>query len=233
VSRLLSTLRWDAALQLRGGFYAATGFVTVFWSVVLLYARSLDWERLLPLLLVGNLLVGTFYFIGALVLLERSDGAIQALVVTPLRIGEYLASKVISLTALAAAETLVITVVLRGADFRPLPLLAGTILASAIYSLAGFIAVVRYPSINAFLLPSGIYSSLLWVPLIAALAGWRHWLLALHPITAPLLLAEAAFTDAPWWQVAYGLLYGALWTALLFAWSERAFRRWLVERREV
>jgi fluoroquinolone transport system permease protein len=231
MTRFLAAVRWDAALQRRNGFYAATLFVTLFWGAVLAQARGLDWERLLPLLLLGNLLIGTFYFVAGLVLLEQAEGSIQAQVVTPLRSGEYLASKTATLSALALAETLAIAVLVRGADFRPLPLLAGTALACALYCLAGFVAVVRYPSLNAFLLPSGLYAALLWLPLLASLAGWRPWPLLLHPLSAPLLLVEASVVEVPPWQQVAALLCGAAWVAALFVWSRRAFRIWLVERR--
>ncbi len=87
---------------------------------------------------------------------------------------------------------------------------------------------MRYPSINAYLLPSGLYAALLWVPLLASLAQWRPWPLYLHPLTAPLVLLEAAVGAAPAWQILYGLLYGALWAGVLLVWSRRAFRRWLI-----
>jgi len=231
MKRILTTIRWDATLQARNGFYAATAAVTAFWALVLLQAQDFDWSRLLPSMLVGNLLIGTFYFIGALVLLERGEDTLRGLVVTPLRVGEYLLSKVLTLSALALAETAVLAFLTTGAGINWGLLLAGSAMSAAIYCLVGFIIVVRYSSINAYLLPSSLYIGLLWLPLIASLFQWRPWPFYLHPMTTPLALVEAALERGPWWYAPYGLLYGGLWVALLSVWSGRAFRRWLIEQR--
>src|SRR5438034_593057 len=81
---------------------------------------------------------------------------------------------------------------------------AGVALAAALYCLAGFIVVARYTAVNEYLLPSGAYIAALWIPLIADLAQSWHWLLYLHPISAPLALIRAAFEPAMSWQVWYG-----------------------------
>jgi fluoroquinolone transport system permease protein len=151
-----------------------------------------------------------------------------AQVVTPLHSGEYLAAKVVTLSALALAETLVLVVVIAGWRFNAALLIAGVALAAALYCLAGFIVVARYTAVNEYLLPSGAYVAALWIPLIADLAQSWHWLLYLHPISAPLALIRAAFEPAMSWQVWYGLVYSAIWIAFLYVLSRRAFRRWIV-----
>ena len=230
MSRLLTSIRCDITLQIRNGFYAATLFITIFWSLLMLRAGGLDLRWLLPPMVIGNLLIGTFFFIGALVLLEKDEGTLTALVVTPLRFGEYLSAKLITLSGLALAETLILVPVIAGWRFDALLLVVGVSLAAALYGLFGFIAVARYSAINEYLLPSGVYITGLWIPLLAYMAQWRPWLLYLHPMAAPLTLVEAAFSSAPPWRVVYGLAYSALWIALLWFWSGRAFRRWVIER---
>jgi fluoroquinolone transport system permease protein len=232
MSRLFATIRWDVALQLRNGFYAATLFITVFWALTLRQVGALDLRWLLPPMVIGNLLIGTFFFIGALVLLEKGEGTLTAQVVTPLRIGEYLSAKVITLSALALAETIVLVFVIAGWRFNALLLIAGVSLAAALYCLFGFVAVARYTAINEYLLPSGLYITALWIPLLAYMAQWRPALLYLHPMAAPLALVEAAFGAATPWPVIYGVAYSALWIVLLYYWGRRAFRRWVVEQPE-
>lgn len=216
MSRLIATIRWEITLQWRNGFYAATAFVAAFWAALLLRAGgALDLRWLLPPLLVGNLLIGTFFFLGALVLLERGEDTPQALAVTPLRQGEHLASKVVTLTLLALAESLALTPLLAGWDLRWPLLIAGLALAALIYCLAGRIAVGRHTEISAYLPPAGLYAALLWVPLLAYMAGWRPWPLLLHPLSGPLALVElAAGLTAPWWtpySVAASLAWAAAW----------------------
>jgi fluoroquinolone transport system permease protein len=204
--------------------------VTILWALILLQIGTFDLRWLLPPLVVGNLMVGTFAFIGGLVLLERDEGTLTAQVVTPLRIGEYLTSKLVTLTLLAVLETLAIVFLIAGWHFNAFLLVVGTILAAAIYGLVGFIAVARYDSINEYLLPSGMYIALLWLPLVAYLGQWRPWILYLHPLAAPLLLVEAAFVAIPPWQITYAIGYSLAWTILLYLASRFAFRCWVIER---
>jgi hypothetical protein len=50
----------------------------------------------------------------------------------------------------------------------------------------------------------------------------------LHPFQAPLTLLEGAFFPLAGWQWLYGIGYSTLWIGAAFAWSGRAFRRFVV-----
>ena len=233
LKRLLSTLRWDIQLQFRNGFYYASAFVLALWALVFSQLPTLELGWLLPTFVLGNLIVSTFYYIGGLVLLEKGEGTLEAQIVTPMRTWEYLASKVITLTGLSLLESLVLVIVLNGFRFAVLPLAAGTILASAIYILVGFIAVARYDSINEYLFPSALYSSGFVLPLIDYFGLWKSWIFYLHPLQAPLLLMKAAFLPVEAWQLGYGLAYGSLWVWLLFRLSQNIFQRFVISKEGV
>jgi fluoroquinolone transport system permease protein len=221
MTRLLSTIRWDIQLQFRNGFYYATAFVLAIWAALALQIRALDLDLswLLPVLVLNELVIVTFYFMSGLVLLEKGEGTLEAQVVTPLRTGEYLAAKVITLTLLALVPSVVVVT-----------LLAGIALASALLVLAGFLAVARYHAINEFLLPSIPYVAALLVPLVPYVSGWESWINYLHPIYAALLLMRAAFAPIAPWQTIYSALYLGLWIALAYVASQRAFDRFVVGR---
>ncbi|MAG35252.1 MAG: ABC transporter [Dehalococcoidia bacterium] len=233
MNRLLATMWWDIQLQFRNGFYYATAFIVVVWIVIRSQLPALDLGWLLPALVSGNLIINTFYFVGGLMLLEKGEGTLEALVVTPLRIGEYLASKVLTLTLLALVENIILVALLYGLGFSVLPLVVGLTLASALYVLAGFLVVARYDSINEYLLPSILYTSVLSVPLLVYLGMWTSWAIYLHPLHAPLLVMEAAFGPVDTARLLYGVLYSALWIVLVAAWSQRVFRRFIVAREGV
>jgi fluoroquinolone transport system permease protein len=226
--RLFATIRCDVTLQLRHGFYYATAFVLICLVVLVSRIPTLDLSWLLPALLLGNLLLNTFYFIGGLILLEKSEGTLEAQVITPLRTWEYLVSKVGTLTLLGLVENTVIVTLLVGLGFNPLPLAASLVLTAAIYCLAGVIAVVRYHSINEYLMPSVLYTSMLLAPFLPYLAQWDTWLIYLHPLQATLLLAQAAFHPVASWQAVYGVLYSGFWIVFLAHFSRRAFVRFIV-----
>jgi fluoroquinolone transport system permease protein len=226
--RLLATIHCDVTLQLRQGFYYASAFVLVVCVAVVSRIPMLNLSWLLPALVLGNLMMNTFYFIGGLVLLEKGEGTLEAQVVTPLRTWEYLASKIGTLTLLGLVENIVIVILLAGFRFGMLPMATSIVLASIIFCLAGVVAVVRYNSINEYLMPSVLYSSLLLAPLLPYMIQWDGWLLYLHPLHATLLLAQAAFQPMAYWQMIYGVLYSMLWVGLMVYFGQRAFRRFII-----
>jgi fluoroquinolone transport system permease protein len=225
----MHTLRWDITLQARNGFYLVTGLVLIMWAALVIPLPQIDTAWLLPPLILSNLIVGSFYFVAAIVLLERAEGSLLARAVTPLRPGEYLAARLLSLGLLALAENLGITLLLRGAGFAPLPLAGGVALGTALFCLAGLIVVVRYGSINAFLLPSAAVAGLLALPTITALIGWESPLLLLHPLAPAMLLMQGAFRPLAAWELAYCLAYGALCCLLLGRYALRACRQLVLE----
>ncbi|MCA9977422.1 MAG: hypothetical protein KC413_16800 [Anaerolineales bacterium] len=228
MKRLRTAIRWDATLQFRNGFYYAAILVAAIWSLLLrqLPADKLAW--LLPGAILGNLLINTFYFIGGLLLLEKDEGTLTAQIVTPLRTRDYLAAKLVTLTLLSLLENSLIALITYGWAFRFLPFALGLTLASVIFALAGFLAVIRYDAINEYLLPSMLYGGGLTLPLIAYFGGWQHWLVYLHPLQAPLLLLQAGWSTIAIWQWIYALLYAALWAAVAYILSQRAFHHFVV-----
>jgi fluoroquinolone transport system permease protein len=227
MKRLIATIGCDIRLQLRNGFYYATGFVALFWMLALSQVPEINLGWLIPPFILSNLLINTFYFIAGLVLLEKGEGTLAAQIVTPLQKWEYLVSKVMTLTLLSLAENFIIVIVSYRFGFNFFPFLAGLVLATALYTLLGFIAVVRYDSINEYLFPSFLYTLALIPPFLDYFGLWQSWLLYLHPLQAPLLLLKAAFGPIEAWQWLYSLFYSGLWIGLVFKLSQQTFYRFI------
>ena len=167
---------------------------------------------------------------GGLVLLEKGEGTLEAQVVTPLRTGEYLASKGVSLTLLSLLETLVIVGLTIGLGFNVLILSVGVGLTAAFFMLAGFIVVARYDSINEYLLPSVLYTALLSLPLLPYVGVSESWLFYLHPLQPLLLLLQAAFRPVAAWQLIYGVVYSGLWLFLSYRFGQHTFYRFVISK---
>jgi fluoroquinolone transport system permease protein len=238
--RLLSTVWCDIRLQFRNGFYYATAFVTIAYALLISRLNSsragFDLAMLFPIFVLDSMVIGTFYFVAGLVLLEKSDGTLEAQVVSPLRPVEYLASKVITLTLLMVAQYLVLTILFAGLSLGMLAFIAGVGLASTMYILTGFISVARYTSISEYLVPSIPYTGFLLLPLATYVLGLGQgttlltYLMYFHPLEAPLKLLQVAFMTVDIWQLAYGVLYSALWIYLLGRLGLRSFARFVVAK---
>lgn len=233
MTRLQSTMLWDVRLQFRNGFYYASLVIVVVCIGLLSQIPATYLTQIFPAVILGNLVVGTFYFLGGMVLLEKGEGTLEAQIVTPLRPWEYLNAKVLSLGMLALFETLLVIVLVSGIGFNWLLLVLGVLFLIAINTLYGFVVVARYDSISEFLLPSVIWTLGYSLPLLYYFDIWRSWLMFLHPIQAPLVLMQAAFEPVPGWQIVYGLLYSILWVGVAFYFSQRAFYRFVVTKQGV
>lgn len=225
---LWATMRCDVRLQARNGFYWAVGFLLLILLAVISQAPTLNWAPVLPPLVLGNLVTATFFFMAALVLLEKEERTLEAQIVTPLGVNAYLTSKVATLTVLSIAEHLFIALITVGTAFRPLPLVLGVVLASALYCLAAFPAVVRYESMNELMLPAIVWVTLFSAPILHYAGLWSTPLIYLHPFQAPLVILEGAIAPLQAWEWTYGMGYGVLWIVLAFLWCRRAFRRFVV-----
>lgn len=228
MTRLQTAVRWDMRLQFRNGFYYAAVFIAVIMTLVLWQLPQAELPTLLPVFVLGNMTIGTFYFMAGLVLLEKGDGVLEGLIVTPLRQSEYLAAKLVSLTLLTIVENVGIVTAVYGFHYHFLLLALGVGLMACFNILLGFIAVARYDSINRFLLPSILITLMLAVPLVDYLGFWHSPLLYLHPVQATLLLFNGAFQPIAPWQVMYGVGYAALWIGLLFKASQRIFYQFII-----
>ncbi|MBK6769564.1 MAG: ABC transporter permease [Ardenticatenales bacterium] len=228
--RLLAATRHDVRLQVRGGFYAAAAFVALCMIPLLRLLPAATLTTVLPSLVLLNMQVNTFYFIGGLVLLEKAEGSLQALAVSPLRPWEYIAAKVASLALLSTLEAGAIVLATHGPRFDALFFAAGVGLTAVLFALYGFVAVARYSSINAFLFPSLVYTAVLGLPVFDVLGIWPHPAWLLHPVRAPLVLLEAAFRPEPAWRIGYAIGYGALSSVALGWFALRAYERHVVAR---
>ena len=225
MSRLWISMWWDVQLQFRYGFYYAGAVVALIWIVLLSPASVEGLRLLLPPFLFLNLVMTTFYFISGLVLLEKKQGTLAGLVLTPLRQHEYLAAKVSTLAILAAIECVLIVLIVYGLGLNWALLLAGLLSLAVVYALFGFVAVSHFDSINAFIVPSGLIVAILTLPLVDYFGLWSNPIFYLLPTQAALLLLKAAFQPIAPWQMVYSLLATILWAGLGLWWSRRVFYR--------
>jgi len=229
MTRLMSTVRWDVTLQFRYGFYYVSGFIVLVWAVLLSQIPADSrFDLILPAFLAMNLLITTFYFMGALVLLEKGEGTLSGLVVSPLREGEYLLSKVASLSALAIMESLAVILFVYGMDFNWLFVIIGMTALAGFYVLVGFIAIARYDTLNDYLMPSMLFVTVLMLPMLDHFGMVSSPIFYLHPVNPMLALIRAGFVESSTWEIAYGVIGSMLCVSVSFVIARRVFYRFIV-----
>ncbi len=249
MKRFLSTFRLDVVIQFRQGFYYATVVIVLMWAALLtvlttsLTASSgsgidtgahnpTEFIRgMYPAVMFGNMVVTTFLFVGGLVLLEKAQRIHEGLVVSPLRVDEYLWSKVGSLTLLVLVESLLITgwawFLNMFETLNPIWVTLGLIQGAIALTLSGIVMVMRYNSLNEFLLPASMVTGILEVPAIRFLGVEDHFLFYLLPSYGSLLLLEQAQHSLQLWQLIYAFTYPTIWVVVAFLWARIAFRKFV------
>lgn len=227
MTAILNALRWDVIIQARNGFYWASAFLIIVISALLLAvpdtarANSVLW---VPAILVVNLQITTFFFVAGLMLLERDEGTLNALAVSPLSPSGYLATRTLSLTALAAAETIAIVWIGFGAHASWPLTLAGTAALGVIYTGFGAAVATRYDSVNALLLPGSAFVAILLLPLLPHFGLAPRLPFLVHPLEPPMTLIRAGYGAIDQVEIAFGMFGSLGWSAIAFVWGRKRVR---------
>jgi fluoroquinolone transport system permease protein len=233
MTRLVSALRLELTLQGRQKFLHAAIFSGLIWLAVLLPMPASLRPVAEPYVLVGDIAIIGFFFVGGTVFFEKQERTIGAILSTPLRFWEYLAAKVAVLVLISLFVALVVATIADGFNYRLAPLVLGVVLGTLLMLLVGFISSLPFASVTDWFLSATIPLAVMLVPPIIYYSGlWPNPALYLIPTQGPLLLLGTAFDQvalAPW-QVVYAVLYPAVCLAGL-CWAAKAlFGRYVIER---
>ncbi len=225
--RLAAALRNDVRLQVRHGFYAAYAVVICAYLVLLHALPPHAREVLLPLLVLTDPAVYGFVFVGGILLLERSDGTLESLFVSPLRPLEYVASKALSLGLLALASAFALVLPVTGLPAHPLVFAAGVGLTATFFVCIGIAAATRFRSFVSFMLGAGIGISVFFLPVLRPLGLLDTPWLRLLPTDATLRLVGLGLGrgDGP---LALPLLVLATSNAAALVWALRWLDRHVI-----
>jgi fluoroquinolone transport system permease protein len=229
VSRLSHTLRLDARLQARHKVYlvvVAAALVSALAIRAVVTPEQLHF--FMPVLVMYGVSLTTVFLVGVLLLIERNQGTLSVVMVSPLRPAEYLASKLITLTGLALVESAIVAVVAYGLGFSFGWLVLAVVMRASMGVAVGVAVGVRYSSITRFLLPAIGASLAFDLPNIWYLELWPSPLFYLWPSMPPLILAKAAFLPVDSLQLIYAFGYGAVAVGAALIWALRAIDRFVV-----
>lgn len=178
--RIRSLLLGDITFQWKYGFY----FLYLVFSllyVFLLQAFPASWKDTASLLMVFSdpAAMGLF-FMGAIILLEKSERTLQSLAVSPIQPFEYVMAKLLSLACLSTLVGFAIRLSVTRID-RPILFFLGVFLGSCLFSATGLLVATKAKTLNQFIVFTIPFEILINVPAFAYLFGWNSPGLWLHP----------------------------------------------------
>lgn len=229
----MSALRLELTLQIRQKFLHAALFSGLIWLAVLLPMPHSLRPVAEPYVLVGDIAIIGFFFIGGAVFFEKQERTLSAVISTPLRFREYLAAKLTVLLSISLIVAVVVVSVAHGFEYHPVPLVLGVVLGTLLMLLVGFISSLPFSSVSDWFLSATIPLAVMLVPPIVYYSGlWPNPVLYLVPTQGPLLLLGAAFDQVTLlpWQMVYAVAYPVACAAGLW-WAARSlFGAYIIER---
>ena len=169
----------DILFQWKHGFYL---LYAVFLGVYLLTLSAVPEsarQTVATVMIYTDPAAMGLFFMGAIILLEKSQRVHCALSVTPVHAAEYMLAKLLSIALIGLLVGGVLAVA--GGISRVLPCLAAILLLSSLCSACGLIAAERSRSLNQFILLAVPFEIVLCLPPALLLFGYDSPYLMLHP----------------------------------------------------
>lgn len=226
--RLLNAIKSDIRFQIKQGFYLIYLIITVMYLITLSLVPENILNIALPLIVFSDPSVLGLFFIGGIIMLEKGQGIIQVLVVSPLKTSEYIISKVVSLSIISALAGILIT--LFGTNSYPdwILLTISIFLTSSIFTLWGIMINAGCSNVNQYIIKTIPYMLLLVLPCFSLLGFKYSYLFYIFPSVSALKLMLGAFTGIATVEAVLLILFLLFVNYLLFLKSVKIFENKIV-----
>lgn len=190
--RLWRLTAGDIRFQWKYGFYLLYAIFTAVYLLTLSAVPESARRTAATVMIYTDPAAMGLFFMGAIILLEKSQRVNGALAVSPARDWEYMLAKLLSLAWIGLLVGGILAV---AGGIKRLPLcLAAIVLSSFLCSACGLIAAERSRSLNRFVLLAVPFELALCLPPVLLLFGYDSPLWMLHPGMAAVWLI---YGDAP------------------------------------
>ena len=216
--RVKSLFLGDVRFQFKYGFY----FLYLFFSLLyigLLYAFPVQWKKTAAILMIfSDPAAMGLYFMGAIVLFEKSERVLNSIAISPVKAYEYVLSKLCSIGFISVIVALAIGLgsqIITNAFY----FITGVFLCSCLFSAIGLIVACKISTLNQFVVATIPFEILINLPAIAWLFGYKKSWLLLHPGVCLMELCSDSSKALP----AFGILL--LWTLVFAKYAERVVKK--------
>ena len=227
MSRLLGALKLDMLFQFRSGFHIIYAIISVIY-ITIVNALPQTWGELaVPFLIFSDPSVLGFFFIGGLVMLEKGQGILDLVSVTPLSETEFLLSKIISLNAIAVAASLSIGIFTHQ-TFNVFLMLSSVILSASFFTIVGFLVALSSHSINHYFGRVIPMMLVIILPVFTLIEFPWSKLFYLLPSVAVARLMMMAFFDGNLSDTLICLVIAFLWNLFIFNYAVNKFKIYVI-----
>jgi len=216
----------DMRLQLRNGIYYAYAFVLAFYLAILIFAGDFIPTWALALFIYTDPAVLGFFFLGALILLEKAEGTRAALAVSPISATTYFWTKAITLTGVALLAAIIFALVAKSNTNWPLYLVS-IVLISLTFISIGFPIALRFNTVTGYLMGSAAILTPIALPMFLALFDPMALVIVLIPTAAQfrLLLVSVGTFQADTLELGLMLLVTTLTALISMVFAIRSLKK--------
>lgn len=222
--KMIKLFSYDINLQFRSGYWAVYGIIGLIYILIIVSLPIDVRDEASVILIFSDTSVLGLIFVGAIVLLEKQQGVLQSMSVTPLRLETYLFSKVLSLTLLSVIVSSLIWIVPRFSFDGYFILLPGVILSSIVFTMFGIGLSAGANSFNQFIARVIFGSLVLSLTVVPMFVVTKTEYLLFLPTNAAvdlfLRISEGSFS----YIQLIDLLVLASWAYLMTLFAKRKFK---------
>ncbi|MDD2263205.1 MAG: ABC transporter permease [Clostridia bacterium] len=226
--RLLHAVWADIRFQFKQGFYLVYVLITVMYLIILSFLPEDILSVGLPLVVFSDPSVLGLFFIGGIIMLEKMQGVLSVLVVSPLRTIEYILSKVISLAFVSVLAAFAITGFSNYGNVNWLLVFLSTVLTSAIFTLCGIMITAGCNTVNQYMIKTVPYMLLLILPCFSLIGFPYSDLFTIIPSVAALRLMLGAYSGIPLYEAVGLIIYLVGMNYLFLRWAIRVFENKII-----
>lgn len=226
--RLLHAVWADMRFQIKQGFYLVYVMITIMYLIILSFLPPDALSIALPLVVYSDPSVLGLFFIGGIVMLEKVQGVLSVLVVSPLRTVEYILAKVISLAFVSVLAAFAITGFSHSESVNWFLLFVSTVLTSGLFTMSGIMINADCQTVNQYMLKTIPYMLLFVLPCFTLIGFPYSWVFSIVPSVAALRLMLGAYMGIPWYEAVGLIVYLIGMNYLFLRWTIRVFENKII-----
>ncbi|KAA3618724.1 MAG: hypothetical protein DWQ05_07110 [Calditrichaeota bacterium] len=228
--RLLDAIRYDMLFQFRHGFYFVYLLITILYIIVILFLPADIQNKATTFLLFSDTATLGFFFIGAIILLEKDQNILESLFVTPLKIYEYFLAKVISLAIISMISAVAILIFTHGLSANWHVFIPGFLLSSGFFTIFGAIFGIIAKSVNDYFAKILGIGLVMATPILSYFSIFETPVFYLLPTHATLILIDVVFVNYSALEIFYAFVNLSFWIAAASGLASWVFAKHIILR---
>ncbi|MDO5519926.1 MAG: ABC transporter permease [bacterium] len=193
--RQCNLIKGDMKFQYKYGFYFLYIILVILYVFALSLLKGVVRESTGLVMIFSDPATMGLFFMGAMILLEKSEHITNSFAISPVSINEYIISKVVSIGLISVLAGLILAVYSVKNNY--LVTILVLFLSSAFFSLCGLIVGANIRSINQYIIATVPFELFSFIPMILFLVMPHNPVLLIHPCYAMITLLAGQYEYVP------------------------------------